>query len=98
MRANTTSFLKKRRQQMKGVKDRDEQTICVSFDVDIEELENQITPATTFDRLRQHHRFPKIRRVSMTAQKIILLLVLVPLALALPLRAEQPSGQIEPHA
>src|SRR4030095_9939171 len=97
MRANTTSFLKKRRQQMKGVKDRDEQTICVSFDVDIEELENQITPAM-FDRLAQHHRFPKIRRVSMTAQKIILSLMLVPLALALPLRAEQPSGQIEPHA
>jgi membrane-associated phospholipid phosphatase len=83
---------------MKGVKDRDEQTICASFDVDIEELENQITPATTCDRLRQHHRFPKIRRVSMTAQKTILLLVLVPLALALALRAEQPSGQIEPNA
>src|SRR5262245_48292607 len=82
---------------MKGVKDRDEQTICVSFDVDIEELENQITPAT-FDRLTQHHRFPKIRRLSMTAPKIILLLVLVPLALASAARAEQPSGQIEPNA
>src|SRR5262245_39178072 len=82
---------------MKGAKDRDEKTICVSFDVRTEELESRIAPAT-FDRHTQNHRFQKNRRVAMTARKVIVLLVLVPLAFTSALRAEQLSGQIEPNA